>query len=73
MGEKMDQIFNDEQLKVLFGCDQGKKLLELRQRQNLRYFVTREGKPWTTLAAMNDVLIGSSHDQEQAASFGSTR
>lgn len=69
----MDQIFNDEQLKQLFGCDQGKKLLELMQRQNLRYFVTREGKPWTTLAAMNDVLIGSGNDNTQAASFGSSR
>ena len=69
----MNDILDDQQLKKIFGCDQGKKLIELMQKQGVRYLVTREGKPFTTMAAVNDVLLGSVNDQANIASFRSPR
>ena len=66
----MNDILNDQQLKEIFGCDQGKKLIELMQKQGVRYLVTREGKPFTTMAAVNDVLVGSGNEKQEQVTFG---
>jgi glutaredoxin len=68
--KEMNDILNDQQLKEIFGCDQGKKLIELMQRQGVRYLVTREGKPFTTMAAVNDVLVGSGNEKQEQVTFG---
>ena len=67
----VDNIISEQQLKEIFSVEYRKVLIGLMDKQNVRYLCTREGAPFTTLAAINDVLIGSSNDrQEQAATFG---
>ena len=66
----MNEIISEAQLKEIFSVEYRKVLIGLMERQNIRYLSTREGAPFTTLAAINDVLIGSGNErQEEAASF----
>ena len=67
----VDNIISEQQLKEIFTVEYRKTLIGLMEKQNVRYLCTREGAPFTTLAAINDVLIGQGNDrQEQAATFG---
>ena len=68
----MDNIISEQQLKEIFTVEYRKTLIGLMEKQNVRYLCTREGAPFTTLAAINDVLIGTpSEKQESHATFGS--
>ena len=67
----MNDIISEQQLKEIFSVEYRKVLIGLMERQNVRYLCTREGAPFTTLAAINDVLIGTpSERQESHATFG---
>ena len=66
----MNDIISETQLKEIFSVEYRKVLIGLMEKQNVRYLCTREGAPFTTLAAINNVLIGSGNErQEEAASF----
>lgn len=68
---EMNEIISEVQLKEIFSVEYRKVLIGLMEKQNVRYLCTREGAPFTTLAAINDVLIGSSNErQESSATFG---
>ncbi len=67
----MNDIISEAQLKEIFHAEQRKRLIMLMDQQNVRYLYTREGAPFTTLAAINDVLIGtSSEKQDNTCTFG---
>jgi hypothetical protein len=66
----VNDIISETQLKEIFSVEYRKVLIGLMEKQNVRYLCTREGAPFTTLAAINNVLIGSGNErQEEAASF----
>ena len=66
----MNDIISETQLKEIFSVEYRKVLIGLMEKQNVRYLCTREGAAFTTLAAINNVLIGSGNErQEEAASF----
>ena len=63
----MENVLNESQLMDIFNCSQRKRLMQLMSEQGVKYLITRKGEPFTTMAAVNDALIGN--EKEQAATF----
>ena len=61
----MNEILSEEQLKEIFTVEYRKTLIGLMEKQNIRYLCTREGAPFTTIAAINDVLIGTPSEKQK--------
>ena len=66
----MNDVLTEPQLMDIFNCSQRKRLMQLMAEQGVRYLITRKGEPFTTMAAVNEALIGSDNAQEQVATFG---
>ena len=67
---EMNDVLTEPQLMDIFNCSQRKRLMQLMAEQGVRYLITRKGEPFTTMAAVNEALIGSDNAQEQVATFG---
>ena len=61
----VDNIITEQQLKEIFTVEYRKTLIGLMEKQNIRYLCTREGAPFTTIAAINDVLIGTPSEKQK--------
>jgi len=63
----MNSLFiTAEQLKDAFGVKKNDALKQMLANNNVRFFVRRDGKPFTTTAAINDALgiQGQSQDDD---------